>query len=587
MAKHIFVTGGVVSGLGKGLTASALGMLLRSRGLRVTMQKLDPYLNVDPGTMNPFEHGEVYVTGDGGETDLDLGHYERFIDGELTRDSNATTGSIYSAVIAAERRGDYLGRTVQVIPHITDEIKRRIALLATDDVDVVITEVGGTVGDIEILPFLEAVRQFRLDVGRENVFSLHVTLVPFIGPSGEQKTKPTQHSVTELRARGIQPDAIVCRSERPVSTELKRKISNLCDVDVDAVVNAADASSIYLIPLVLHDEGLDQLVCRHLRLEAGPADLTEWRDLVRRIESADRPVRIGIVGKYVSLPDAYLSVVESLNHAAFHFGAKLQLEWIQAEEIEGMLAPTRLAHLDGLVIPGGFGQRGIEGKIAAAGWAREHDLPTLGLCLGMQVMTIVFARSVLGHDQANSTEFDPDTPHPVIDLMETQRGVTDLGGTMRLGNYIAELREGSQVHLAYGAAVVKERHRHRYEFNPRYRSRFDDGDFVCSGVSPDNRLVEFIELRSHPYWVATQAHPEFRSRPGNPAPLFRELLRAALHRAGHLPVDLVQAERSQTEGAPGDQLPGMATSQPGTTAGPGRADREAVVLGGRTPGVTA
>jgi CTP synthase len=559
-----------VSGLGKGLTASALGMLLRSRGLRVTMQKLDPYLNVDPGTMNPFEHGEVYVTGDGGETDLDLGHYERFIDTDLTRDSNATTGSIYSAVIAAERRGDYLGRTVQVIPHITDEIKRRIALLATDDVDVVITEVGGTVGDIEILPFLEAVRQFRLDVGRENVFSLHVTLVPFIGPSGEQKTKPTQHSVTELRARGIQPDAIVCRSERPVSTDLKRKISNLCDVDVDAVVNAADASSIYLIPLVLHEEGLDKLVCRHLRLEAGPADLTEWRDLVRRIESADRPVRIGIVGKYVSLPDAYLSVVESLNHAAFHFGAKLQLEWIQAEEIEGMLAPTRLAHLDGLVIPGGFGRRGIEGKIAAAGWARENALPTLGLCLGMQVMTIEYARSVLGLEAANSTEFDADTQHPVIDLMETQRGVTDLGGTMRLGNYIAELRDGSQVHRAYGAAVVKERHRHRYEFNPRYRSRFDDGDFVCSGVSPDNRLVEFIELRSHPYWVATQAHPEFRSRPGNPAPLFRELMRAALHRAGHLPVDLAQAERTHDPMvAPvGDPVAGD--------------EREAVVLGGRT-----
>ncbi|MCC6433710.1 MAG: CTP synthase [Acidimicrobiales bacterium] len=537
MAKHIFVTGGVVSGLGKGLTASALGSLLRARGLRVTMQKLDPYLNVDPGTMNPFEHGEVYVTGDGGETDLDLGHYERFIDTELTRASNATTGSIYSAVIAAERRGDYLGRTVQVIPHITDEIKRRIALLATDDVDVVITEVGGTVGDIEILPFLEAIRQFRLDVGRENVFFLHVTLVPFIGPSGEQKTKPTQHSVTELRSRGIQPDAIVCRSEQPLSTELKRKISNLCDVEVDAVVNAADADSIYVIPLVLHDEGLDGFVCRQLRLDTPPPDLTRWKAFVEQIYSADRPVRIGIVGKYVSLPDAYLSVVESLNHAAFHFGAKLQLDWVQAEDIEGMLAAGRLADLDGIVIPGGFGPRGVEGKIAAAGYAREHNLPCLGLCLGMQVMTIEYARSVLGLEGANSTEFDPDTVHPVIDLMETQRGVTDLGGTMRLGNYIAELREGSQVHAAYGSAVVKERHRHRYEFNPRYRGRFDDGDFVCSGVSPDNRLVEFIELRSHPYWVATQAHPEFRSRPGQPAPLFRELLRASLQRASRRAAD--------------------------------------------------
>ncbi len=570
MAKHIFVTGGVVSGLGKGLTASALGMLLRSRGVRVTMQKLDPYLNVDPGTMNPFEHGEVYVTGDGGETDLDLGHYERFIDTELNSDSNATTGSIYSAVIAAERRGDYLGRTVQVIPHITDEIKRRIARLATDDVDVVITEVGGTVGDIEILPFLEAIRQFRLDVGRENVFFLHVTLVPFIGPSGEQKTKPTQHSVTELRSRGIQPDAIVCRSEQPLTTELKRKISNLCDVDVESVVNAADASSIYVIPLVLHEEGLDRTVCRHLRLETDPADLRGWQELVGRIESADRPVRIGIVGKYVSLPDAYLSVVESLNHAAFHFGAKLQLEWIQAEDIEGMLAASRLADLDGIIIPGGFGQRGIEGKIAAAGYAREQGLPCLGLCLGMQVMTIEYARSVLGLEGANSTEFDPDSPHPVIDLMETQRGVTDLGGTMRLGNYIAELREGSQVHAAYGASVVKERHRHRYEFNPRYRGRFDDGDFVCSGVSPDNRLVEFIELRSHPFWVATQAHPEFRSRPAEPAPLFRELMRAALRRAEQRTLELLHLEPSSADVRDGSNLSGT---------GPTTVDREALTIG--------
>ncbi len=531
MAKHIFVTGGVVSGLGKGLTASALGSLLRARGLRVTMQKLDPYLNVDPGTMNPFEHGEVYVTADGGETDLDLGHYERFIDTDLTRDSNATTGSIYSAVIAAERRGEYLGKTVQVIPHITDEIKRRIDRLVSDDVDVVITEVGGTVGDIEILPFLEAVRQYRLDVGRENVFSIHVTLVPFVGPSGEQKTKPTQHSVTELRGRGLQPDAIVCRSSVPLSEDLKRKISNLCDVPVNAVVNAADARSIYLLPLVLHDEGLDEVVCRHLRLETPAPELGDWRALVASIEGAHKPVRIGIVGKYVSLPDAYLSVVESLNHAAFALGAKIQLEWIQAEDIEGMLVASHLQDLDGIVIPGGFGVRGIEGKIAAAGYAREHDIPCLGLCLGLQAMTIEYGRNALGLTSANSTEFDPATPHPVIDLMETQRGVTDLGGTMRLGNWIAELLPGTKVAEAYGSNVVKERHRHRYEFNPRYRGRFDDGEFVCSGLSPDGRLVEFIELRSHPFWVGTQAHPEFRSRPRRPAPLFRELMRAALVRA--------------------------------------------------------
>jgi CTP synthase len=531
LAKHIFVTGGVASSLGKGLTASSLGRLLKSRGLRVTLQKLDPYINVDPGTMNPFQHGEVFVTDDGGETDLDLGHYERFVDVPLNRKSNATTGSIYQSVLAKERHGAYLGETVQVIPHITNEIKDRIVALAADDVDVVITEVGGTVGDIEILPFLEAIRQFRLEVGRENVFYLHVTLVPFIGPSGEQKTKPTQHSVTELRGRGIQPDAIVCRSEQPITDDLKRKISNLCDVDVEAVVNAADASSIYFIPLVLHEEGLDAVVCNHLRLETAPPDLADWAELVGRIEAADRPVRIAIVGKYVSLPDAYLSVVEALNHAAFHFGAKLETVWVQAEEVTGMLAAGRLSDVDGIVIPGGFGPRGMEGKIAAAGYARDHGIPCLGLCLGLQAMTIEYGRNVLGLENANSSEIDPATPHPVIDLMETQRGVTDMGGTMRLGNWIAELRPGTQVHEAYGTGVVKERHRHRYEFNPRYRSRFDDGDFVTSGTSADDRLVEFIELRSHPFWVGTQAHPEFRSRPRRPAPLFRELMRASLARA--------------------------------------------------------
>jgi CTP synthase len=531
VAKHIFVTGGVASSLGKGLTASSLGRLLKARGLRVTMQKLDPYINVDPGTMNPFEHGEVFVTEDGGETDLDLGHYERFIDEQLTRDSNATTGSVYQSVLAAERRGEYLGKTVQVIPHITDEIKRRISRLAIDGTDVVITEVGGTVGDIEILPFLEAIRQFRLDVGRENVCYVHVTLVPFIGPSGEQKTKPTQHSVTELRSRGIQPDAIVCRSEEAISSDLKRKISALCDVPVDAVVNAADASSLYDIPLVIHDEGLDTVVCRILALPEIEPDLTEWTKLVRSVEAATFPVRIGIIGKYVSLPDAYLSVVESLNHAGFHHGADVEIEWIQAEDVEGLLAAGRLKDLDGIVIPGGFGERGIEGKIAAAGYAREHAVPCLGICLGMQVMTVEFARNVLGLAGANSTEFDPSTPHPVIDLMDSQRDVTNKGGTMRLGAYIAQLDPESVVAAAYGTTVVSERHRHRYEFNPAYRRRFDGSDFRFSGTSPDGRLVEFIELDGHPYWVATQAHPEFKSRPTNPAPLFRELIGAAKERA--------------------------------------------------------
>ena len=530
MPKHIFVTGGVASSLGKGLTASSLGRLLKLRGLRVTLQKLDPYINVDPGTMNPFEHGEVFVTDDGGETDLDLGHYERFIDENLSRASNATTGSIYQSVLAAERTGDYLGKTVQVIPHITDEIKRRIRRVATDEVDVVITEVGGTVGDIEILPFLEAIRQFRKEAGRDNVCYIHVTLVPFIGPSGEQKTKPTQHSVTELRSRGIQPDLIVCRSEQPLSDDLKVKISNLCDVDSRAVVNAADARNIYELPLILHEEGLDEVVCEVLRLEhtAAHVDLRPWEDVVALVDAATEPVRIGLIGKYVQLVDAYLSVVESLKHAGFHHGAKVEIDWIQAEEVEGLLAAGRLAALDGIVIPGGFGARGVEGKIAAARFAREEGVPCLGLCLGLQTMTIEFARNVLGLADANSTEFDPTTQHPVIDIMNDQRDVTDKGGTMRLGAYYAVLEPGTKVHEAYGEPVVSERHRHRYEFNPNYRARLEAAGFVCSGASPDRRLVEFIELRDHPYWVATQAHPEFKSRPDRPHPLFRDLVGAAL-----------------------------------------------------------
>ena len=531
MTKHVFVTGGVASSLGKGISASSLGRLLKCRGLRVTMQKLDPYINVDPGTMNPFEHGEVFVTDDGGETDLDLGHYERFIDENLSRASNATTGSIYSTVLAQERRGDYLGRTVQVIPHITDEIKRRIRTLAADDVDVVITEIGGTVGDIEILPFLEAIRQFRLDVGRDNVCYIHVTLVPFIGPSAEQKTKPTQHSVTELRSRGIQPDLIVCRSEAPVAEGLKRKISSLCDVQPSGVVNAADAGNLYEVPLILHDEGFDEEVCQVLRLDAPQPDLTEWQGLVDRIEAADRTVRIGIIGKYVSLPDAYLSVVEATRHGGFHHGTRIEFDWIQAEEVVGLMTSSRLADLDGIVIPGGFGERGTEGKIAAAGFARENGIPCLGLCLGLQMMVVDYARNVLGLTGANSRELDPATPYPVIDLMDDQRDVTDKGGTMRLGAYVAELEPGSKVEAIYGNRVVSERHRHRYEFNARLRHHFEGSTLRLSGVSPDHRLVEFIELDDHPFWIATQAHPELKSRPNRPAPLFRELVRAALDRA--------------------------------------------------------
>ncbi len=529
MPKHIFVTGGVASSLGKGLTASSLGRLLKQRGLRVTMQKLDPYINVDPGTMNPFEHGEVFVTDDGGETDLDLGHYERFIDEPLTRNSNATTGSIYQAVLAAERRGEYLGKTVQVIPHITDEIKSRITRLAADDVDVVITEVGGTVGDIEILPFLEAIRQYRKDAGRDNICYIHVTLVPFIGPSGEQKTKPTQHSVTELRSRGIQPDIIVCRSEAPLSDNLKRKISNLCNVDENAVVNAADAKNIYELPLILHDEGLDDVVCEVLRIDR-PIDLAPWQELVDKVEAATAPVRIGLIGKYIQLQDAYLSVVESLRHAGIHHGAKVEIDWIQAEDVEGLLAAGRLADLDGMVIPGGFGERGFEGKIAAAGYAREHDIPCLGLCLGLQAMTVDFARNVMGLTGANSTEMDPDTPHKIIDLMHDQRDVVDKGGTQRLGAFYAILEPGSRVHNAYGEPVVSERHRHRYELSAQWKPRLEAAGLRCTGLSPDRRLVEFIELADHPFWVATQAHPEFKSRPDHAHPLFRDLTAAAMAR---------------------------------------------------------
>jgi CTP synthase len=498
----------------------------------VTMCKLDPYINVDPGTMNPGEHGEVFVTEDGGETDLDLGHYERFIDESLNRNSNTTTGSIYSQVIAKERRGDYLGKTVQVIPHVTDEIKERIRRLATEDVDVVIVEIGGTVGDIEIVPFVEAVRQFRRDVGRDNVCYVHLTLVPYLAPSGEHKTKPTQHSVTELRGRGIQPDVIVCRSDNDISESLKRKISLLCDVPMEAVISAVDARSIYEIPLVLHEEGFDDVVCRTLGLGAGhPVDLSDWRQLVDRVAGLDRTVRIGIVGKYVNLPDAYLSVVESLRHAGFHHGADVVLDWIDAETVPDLTGTDRLHDLDGIVVPGGFGERGVEGMIAAVHYARVQEIPCLGLCLGLQVMVIDAARSLAHLENANSREFDSLTPHAVIDLMPDQADVTDKGGTMRLGAYQARLEPGSQVAEAYGTDSVTERHRHRYEVNPRYRRALEDGGLRCSGTSPDGRLVEFVELSGHPFWVGTQAHPEFKSRPDRPHPLFRALVGAALERA--------------------------------------------------------
>jgi CTP synthase len=532
LAKHIFVTGGVASSLGKGLTAASLGRLLKARGLRVTMQKLDPYINVDPGTMNPFQHGEVFVTDDGCETDLDLGHYERFIDENLYRDSNVTTGAVYQTVIAAERRGEYLGDTVQVIPHITNEIKARILRVA-EDADVVITEVGGTVGDIESLPFLEAIRQLRHDIGRENVFFCHVSLVPYIAPSGELKTKPTQHSVRELRSLGIQPDAIVCRTDRPITDALKRKISLLSDVDVEGVISAPDADSIYEIPLVLHEEGLDDYLVRHLRLHgrAAAPDLTEWLALVERIRNPRRTVRIALVGKYINLPDAYLSVTQALQHAGFHHGVDVEVVWVASDDLESPANRAVLDTVDGILIPGGFGVRGVEGKVEAARFARERRVPFLGICLGLQCAVIEIARNLAGLQGANSSEFDAEAPYPVIDLMPDQRGVADMGGTMRLGLYPCRLLRGSLAERAYGDGLVFERHRHRYEVNNRYRRRLEDAGLVLSGTSPDGRLVEIIELPDHPYYVAGQFHPELRSRPTRPHPLFRDFVGAAIELA--------------------------------------------------------
>ncbi|MEA2433211.1 MAG: synthase [Actinomycetota bacterium] len=529
MAKHVFVTGGVVSSLGKGLTAASLGRLLKARGLRVMMQKLDPYINVDPGTMNPFQHGEVFVTEDGGETDLDLGHYERFIDENLFRASNVTTGAIYSNVIAKERRGEFLGDTVQVIPHITNAIKERILSLADDSgADILITEIGGTVGDIESLPFLEAIRQLKQELGRDDTFYIHVTLVPYMGPAEELKTKPTQHSVRELRSIGIHPDAIVCRSDRPLGAGLKRKISLLCDVHTDAIISAVDSPNIYEIPLVLSDEGLDRIAMEHLRLEDKvEPELGQWRELVRRIESSSGTVRIALIGKYVTLPDAYLSVVESLKHAAYSHGTHMDVRWVASDDLETGNLDEVLGDVQGILVPGGFGVRGIEGKIKAIRYARENGIPFLGLCLGLQCAVIEFARHVAGLEGANSSEFDATTPYPVVDILAGQ-DLDRLGGTMRLGAYPCKLKSGSKAAKAYDTELVYERHRHRYEVNPRLRRKLTDAGLVCSGESPDGTLVEMIELADHPWFVATQAHPEFKSRPDRPHPLFAAFVGAAI-----------------------------------------------------------
>jgi CTP synthase len=539
VTRHIFVTGGVASSLGKGLTASSLGRLLRSRGLRVTMQKLDPYINVDPGTMNPFQHGEVFVTDDGAETDLDIGHYERFLDVPLSAQANVTTGQIYSTVIAKERRGEFLGDTVQVIPHITDEIKSRMRAQAGPDVDVIITEIGGTVGDIESLPFIEAARQVRQDVGRDNVFFLHVSLVPYLAPSGELKTKPTQHSVAALRNIGIQPDALVLRSDREIPESTKRKIALFCDVDVEAVVTAADAPSIYEIPRVLHREGLDAYVIQRLRLPFRDVDWSLWDRVTNLVRHAPHTVEVALVGKYIDLPDAYLSVSEALRAGGFANDAKVKIRWVASDECatpEG--AERALGGVDAVLVPGGFGVRGVEGKIGALTWARTRGVPTLGICLGLQVMVMEYARTVLGLAGASSSEFDPGTEHPVIATMAEQlaivEGEGDMGGTMRLGSYDAVLTPGSVAAKAYGTEQVRERHRHRYEVNNAYRAQLEQAGLVISGTSPDGTLVEFVELPAdvHPYYVGTQAHPEFKSRPTNPHPLFAGLVRAALERRG-------------------------------------------------------
>ena len=548
MPKFVFVTGGVTSSLGKGITAASLGSILAARGLSVGSLKMDPYLNVDPGTMSPYQHGEVFVTEDGAETDLDLGNYERFLDRNVTRASNLTTGQIYNSVIAKERRGDYLGATVQVIPHITNEIKARIHRVAREaQADVVVVEVGGTVGDIESLPYLEAIRQFRNDVGRQNVVYVHLTLLPrTVG--GELKTKPTQHSVKELRSIGIQPDVIVARADEPLSDELREKIALFCDVKTDNVISEPDAWSIYGIPTMLEDAGLGRIVVEELGLERKEPDLSEWRALEERIRSARIPLEIAMVGKYIELPDAYLSVIESVRHAAWAQGANVKLRWIDSEKLERDRDIEPLVGLDGIVVPGGFGYRGIEGKVQAARYGREQRVPTLGLCMGMQCMVIELARTALGSNDANSTEFDAFTPHPVIDLLPEQRDVNDKGGTMRLGSYPCVLEEGSVAHRAYAQPIVLERHRHRFEFNNAYRALLTSHGMRFSGLSPDGRLVEICELTDHPFYLGTQYHPEFRSRPNRPHPLFAAFIAAALEYArGQGRADLSAAPRQLQE----------------------------------------
>lgn len=536
MTKYIFVTGGVVSSLGKGITAASLGRLLKNRGYKVTIQKFDPYINIDPGTMSPYQHGEVFVTDDGAETDLDLGHYERFIDVNLSKASNVTTGKVYQSVINKERKGEYLGSTIQVIPHITNEIKERVLRVGrNDNADIVITEIGGTVGDIESLPFLEAIRQVKKDVpNRNDVLYIHVTLIPYIHAAGELKTKPTQHSVKELRSIGIQPDIIVCRTEKTVSDDMKKKIALFCDVDARAVINNETCSTIYEVPLLLQEEGLDRIVLEKLGLEDRHCDMDEWTAMVNRIketDASDKEINIALVGKYVALHDAYLSVVESLHHAGYANGVQVKIKWIDSEELEksGVNLDEVFGDVSGIVIPGGFGSRGVEGKIATVRYAREHKVPFLGLCLGMQCAVIEFARDVCGMKDTNSTEFVPDTPYPVIDLMADQADVTEKGGTMRLGIYPCKLLEGSIARSLYdNNEIIYERHRHRYEVNNDFRAKLEEKGLVFSGTSPDNRLVEIIELKDHPYFEATQAHPEFKSRPTRPHPLFMGLIKAAL-----------------------------------------------------------
>ena len=527
--KYIFVTGGVVSSLGKGITAASLGRLLKNRGLRVSIQKFDPYLNIDPGTMSPYQHGEVFVTEDGAETDLDLGHYERFIDENLTKNSNVTSGKVYYSVISKERRGEYLGGTVQVIPHITNELKERIYNVEKEtDVDVVITEIGGTVGDIESQPFLEAIRQIQYEVGKENTCFIHVTLVPYLGKAGELKTKPTQHSVKELRSIGIQPDIIVCRSEKELSTEIKNKIGLFCNIEGASVIQNLDAENLYEVPLMLHKECLDNLVCDKLNLKTKPIENDEWIDMVRKLKALKKNVKIGLVGKYVELQDAYISVVEALNHGGLYNDSNIEIKWINAESINLESVKSYLGDVDGILVPGGFGSRGVEGKIEAIRYARENKVPFLGICLGMQCAVIEYARNVLKLSDANSAELVSETKNPVIDLMSEQKNVEELGGTLRLGSYPCKLKVGTKSNKAYKSELVNERHRHRYEFNNIYREKLIDNGLVLSGISPDGKLVEIIEIENHPWFVATQFHPELKSRPNRPHPLFVEFVKASL-----------------------------------------------------------